>query len=60
MILEHGNILDCIISIAENEKADLIIIGERGLGAVARFFLVSIANKLSHHATCPVLIARVH
>jgi nucleotide-binding universal stress UspA family protein len=59
-ILEHGNISDYIISTAEKEKADLIVIGERGLGAVARFFLGSIANKVSHHATCPVLIARAH
>ena len=58
-VLEHGNISDNIIRIAENEKADLIVIGERGLGAVARFFLGSVANKVSHHAKCPVLIVKL-
>lgn len=58
-VLEHGNVSDNIISIAENEKADLIVIGERGLGAVARFFLGSVANKVSHHAKCPVLIVKL-
>lgn len=58
-VMEHGNISESIIHIAEDEKADLIVIGERGLGAVARFFLGSVANKVSHHAKCPVLIVKL-
>ena len=58
-VLEHGNVSDHIIGVAEREKADLIVIGERGLGSVARFFLGSTANKVSHHARCPVLIVKV-
>lgn len=59
IVLEHGNISDSIISVANKEKTDLIVIGERGLGSVARFFLGSIANKVSHHANCPVLIVKL-
>jgi nucleotide-binding universal stress UspA family protein len=58
-VLEHGNISDNIVRIADAEKADLIVIGERGLGSVARFFLGSVANKVSHHAKCPVLIVKL-
>jgi len=58
-VLEHGNISDNIIRVADSEKADLIVMGERGLGAVARFFLGSVANKVSHHAKCPVLIVKL-
>ncbi|MCJ7608594.1 universal stress protein [Candidatus Bathyarchaeota archaeon] len=57
-VLEHGDVSDHIISVAENEKADLIVIGERGLGSVTRFFLGSIANKVTYHAMCPVLIVK--
>ena len=56
--MEHGNISDNIVSTAEKEGADLIVIGDRGLGAVARFFLGSVANKVSHQAKCPVLIVK--
>ena len=58
-ILEHGNISDHIISISEKEKAGLVIIGERGLGSVARIFLGSVANNVSRHASCPVLIVKL-
>jgi len=58
-MLEHGNVSDTIIGVAEDEKANLIVIGERGLGSVARFFLGSVANKVSHHAKCPVLIVKL-
>jgi len=58
-VLEHGDIADNIIRIAENENADLIVIGERGLGAIARFFLGSVASKVSSHAKCPVLIVKL-
>ncbi|MCJ7632079.1 universal stress protein [Candidatus Bathyarchaeota archaeon] len=58
-VLEHGNISDHIISISEKEKAGLVVIGERGLGSVARIFLGSVANNVSHHASCPVLIVKL-
>ncbi len=57
-VLEHGDVSDHIISVAENEKADLIVIGEKGLGSVTRFFLGSIANKVTYNALCPVLIVK--
>ena len=57
-VLEQGDISEHIIGVADNEKADLIVMGERGLSSVARFFLGSVANKVSHHARCPVLIVK--
>jgi nucleotide-binding universal stress UspA family protein len=54
----QGNISEQILLAAEEGPADLIVIGACGLGAVARFFLGSIAERVARHATCPVLVAR--
>jgi len=56
--LEHGQPADKLIQLAKDESFDLIVIGSRGLGSIARFFLGSVSDKVSHHATCSVLIAR--
>jgi nucleotide-binding universal stress UspA family protein len=47
-----------ILQAADEEAPDLIVLGSRGLGAVARFFLGSVAERVARHAACPVLIAR--
>jgi nucleotide-binding universal stress UspA family protein len=56
--LEHGQPADRLIQLVKDESFDLVVIGSRGLGAIARFFLGSVSDKVSHHATCSVLIAR--
>ncbi|MDC1142884.1 universal stress protein [Planctomycetota bacterium] len=48
--------------IAEHAKrvnADVIIIGTHGHGAIARFFLGSVADKVIHAATCPVIVTKM-
>lgn len=57
-IQESGNAPDKILQTAEKTRANLIVIGDRGLGVVARFFLGSVADKVSHYARCPVLIVK--
>ena len=50
---------DEIISFAEKEKADLIIIGSRGLGGKAtRFIMGSVATKVVAHAPCNVYVVK--
>ncbi len=49
---------DVILRIAEETKPDLIVLGSRGVGAVQRFLLGSVSDRVSHHANCPVLIVR--
>lgn len=48
-ILKQGNVADEIIKFAKNERCDLIVVGSKGFGAMLRFFLGSIANKLVTH-----------
>lgn len=47
-----------IVQFAEKIEADMIIMGSRGLGIVARFVLGSTSDYVSDNAKCPVLIVK--
>jgi nucleotide-binding universal stress UspA family protein len=47
-----------IIEHARRLRADLIIMGSRGLGGIAAAALGSVAAEVMDRATCPVLVAR--
>lgn len=49
---------DMIVAAAEAERADMIVVGSHGRGAVGRFFLGSVSEFLVRHAPCPVLVVR--
>jgi protein-tyrosine phosphatase len=49
---------DAILDVAEEQDADLIVIGNKGMTGAKRFLLGSVPNKVSHHAPCSVLIIR--
>ena len=53
-----GDAADAILDVAEEQKCDLIVIGNRGMTGATRFLLGSVPNKVSHHAPCSVLIVR--
>jgi nucleotide-binding universal stress UspA family protein len=54
----QGDPADAIIDVAEEENADLIIVGNKGMTGAKRFLLGSVPNKISHHAPCSVMIIR--
>jgi nucleotide-binding universal stress UspA family protein len=54
----EGDPADAILDVAEEQKADLIIVGNKGMTGAKRFLLGSVPNKISHHAPCSVLIIR--
>ncbi len=43
---------------SEEAKADLIVMGSRGLGAVSRMLVGSTSDYVLHHANVPVTIVR--
>ena len=43
---------------AEEQGADLIVVGNKGMHGSRRFLLGSVPDKVSHHAPCSVLIVR--
>ncbi|OGO57379.1 MAG: hypothetical protein A2V85_16010 [Chloroflexi bacterium RBG_16_72_14] len=51
---------DMIVSAAEAEHADMVIVGSHGRGAVGRLFLGSVSEHVVRHAPCPVLVVRPH
>ena len=58
VVQETGHPVEAILRAADRERADLIIVGSRGLRGVKELFLGSVSSAVMHHASCPVLIIR--
>jgi nucleotide-binding universal stress UspA family protein len=54
----EGDPAEVIIQVANEQQADLIVVGSRGLTGIQRFHLGSVSSKVSHHAPCSVMIVR--
>lgn len=55
-LLVEGLTVETILSVAEDQNADLIVVGSHGLGAVARAFLGSVSSGVVHRSKIPVLV----
>lgn len=47
-----------IVDMATREKANLIVVGSRGLSEFRGMLLGSVSSKVVQHASCPVLIVK--
>lgn len=56
--IDVGDPADFICDYAEENDFDLIVVADKGLGAVKRFLLGSISDKVVHHAKTSVLIVK--
>lgn len=54
------NVAEAINAYAQTNDVDLIVAGTHGRGAVSRFFMGSVAERLVRSATRPVLTVRAH
>jgi len=54
----EGDPADAILDVAEENGADLVMVGNRGMTGAKRFLLGSVPNKISHHSPCDVWIVR--
>jgi nucleotide-binding universal stress UspA family protein len=54
----EGNPAEAILGVAEETKADLIVVGNKGMTGARRFLLGSVPNNVSHHAPCSVIVVR--
>ena len=57
-IIAIGPPAEGIVKLASTMDADLIVMGNRGLGAVRRLAFGSVSTYVLHHAGCPVLVTR--
>lgn len=53
---DEGPPADVLLAVATDAGADLLVVGSRGMTGASRFVLGSVANTVSHHAPCDVLV----
>jgi nucleotide-binding universal stress UspA family protein len=56
--LIEGSPAEAIINVAKTRGSTVIVMGSRGLSAIAELVLGSTSHKVVSHAPCPVLIVR--
>ena len=56
--LIEGTPAEAVIEIATIRKADVIVMGSRGMSSLAGLLLGSTSQKVVAHAPCPVLVMR--
>ena len=57
-VCQLGKPAEEIMKVASKHHADLIVMGAKGLGAIARFLLGSVSTRVVQHAHCSVLVVR--
>ena len=55
---EIGNPAAVIVSVAEQLKSDLIVVGSHGVGGLRGFLLGSVSDRVGHYAHCTVMIVK--
>jgi nucleotide-binding universal stress UspA family protein len=55
--LEYGNAVDCIAETAERIGADLIVLGHKSRGSLARWWSTSDEESLLERVRCSILVA---
>jgi nucleotide-binding universal stress UspA family protein len=56
-VLESHDVAGAVLDRAKKIRADLIVLGARGLSPLKTFFLGSVSHKITRHAPCSVLVA---
>ncbi|HEX6476969.1 MAG TPA: universal stress protein [Acidimicrobiales bacterium] len=57
-VSEAGTAAEALLEVADRRRADLIVVGSKGMSSAGRFLLGSVPNAVSHHAPCDVMIVR--
>ena len=57
-VRESAEVSDAILDAADELDIDMIVIGDKGKGAIREFLLGSVTRRIAHHAPCSVLVVR--
>lgn len=58
LIADTGDAAESIVHTAEESRADLVILGQRGMTATPAFLLGGVSQKVATYAPCSVLIVK--
>ncbi len=56
--VEHGDVGPTICQVAEDEQADLVVLGTHDRSRWSRLWFGSVSDHVVRHAPCPVLVVR--
>jgi nucleotide-binding universal stress UspA family protein/nitrite reductase/ring-hydroxylating ferredoxin subunit len=54
----HGEVAQSIMTAAADLRADLLVIGDHGMGSALRFSLGGIPTRVAHHSPIDILVVR--
>ncbi|KAI8926217.1 hypothetical protein BC831DRAFT_457455 [Entophlyctis helioformis] len=54
----RGDAREELVYKIEDLKADVVVMGSRGLSTFGRAFMGSVSDHLAHHVKCPVIVTR--
>jgi len=57
-LLAYGEPAEEILVLAERERPDILVMGNRGLGGFGRVMLGSVSTKVLHHIQCDMMIVK--
>ena len=55
-LVRDGNPVSVLLAMADDEQADLIVVGSRGLGGYPELLLGSTSTQVAQRAHCPVTV----
>lgn len=58
VVEENPSPADAIVKFAEKDGTDLIVIGNKGAGAIERFLIGSVSSQVVTHAPCSVMVVK--
>lgn len=58
--LLEGRPADQIVNLAKEWDSDLVVVGQKGVGAIEGFILGSVSDRVADDAHCSVLIVKKH
>jgi nucleotide-binding universal stress UspA family protein len=57
-LLESPSVVQALVDFVTDEKADLLVVGTRGMTGFKKLVLGSVSSGIVSHSPCPVLVVR--